>query len=39
MWTELAKDIVVKEALEISQYDFEENDEFFYVKEVLQYVR
>lgn len=38
MWTELTKDLVIKEAIEETGYDFEETDEFYYVMEYLRYV-
>ncbi len=39
MWTEITKDLVVKEALEEMGYDFEETEFFYYVIEYLRYVR
>lgn len=39
MWTEITKDLVVKEAIEELGYDFEETEYFFYVIEYLRYVR
>jgi len=39
MWTEITKDLVVKEAIEELGYDFEETEFFFYVIEYLRYVR
>lgn len=38
MWTEITKDLVVKEAIEELGYDYEETDYFFYVMEYLRYV-
>ncbi|KAF2272365.1 uncharacterized protein EI97DRAFT_462013 [Westerdykella ornata] len=37
MWTEITKDLVVKEAIEIMGYDYEETDYFFYVMMYLRY--
>ncbi|KAG8625102.1 hypothetical protein KVT40_006853 [Elsinoe batatas] len=37
MWTEVTKDLVVKEAIERQGYDYEETDKFFYVIEYLKY--
>ncbi|QIW94763.1 hypothetical protein AMS68_000281 [Peltaster fructicola] len=37
MWTEVTKDLVIKEAIEESGYEYEENDEFYYVMEYLRY--
>ena len=39
MWTEITKDLVVKEAIEEVGYEFEETEFFFYVMEYLRYVR
>ena len=39
MWTEVTKDLVIKEAIEGYGYDFEETEFFFYVMEYLRYVR
>ena len=39
MWTEITKDLVVKEAIEQLGYDFEETEYFYYVIEFLRYVR
>lgn len=39
LWTEVTKDLVIKEAIEESGYDYEESDEFYYVMEYLRYVR
>ena len=39
MWTELSKDLVVREAIETMGYDYEDAADFFYVMEYLQYVR
>ena len=38
MWTEITKDLVVRDALEGSGYEFEETEYFFYVMEYLRYV-
>ena len=38
MWTEITKDLVIKEAIEEMGYSYEETDEFFYVIEYLRYV-
>jgi hypothetical protein len=38
MWTEITKDLVIKEAIEKLGYDFEETEFFFYVMEYLRYV-
>ena len=38
MWTELTKDLVIKEAIDEMGYDYEETDNFFYVIEYLRYV-
>lgn len=38
MWTEVTKDLVLKEAVEALNYEYEETDEFFYVMEYLKYV-
>ncbi|KAF2201161.1 hypothetical protein GQ43DRAFT_440849 [Delitschia confertaspora ATCC 74209] len=37
MWTEITKDLVLKEAIEQMGYDYEETDFFFYVMEYLRY--
>ncbi|KAI9835671.1 MAG: hypothetical protein M1837_003672 [Sclerophora amabilis] len=37
MWTEITKDLVVREAIEQLGYDFEETEFFFYVMEYLRY--
>ncbi|EME44947.1 hypothetical protein DOTSEDRAFT_70857 [Dothistroma septosporum NZE10] len=37
MWTEVTKDLVIKEAIEEMGYDYEETDEHFYVIEYLKY--
>ena len=39
MWTEITKDLVVKEALEMMGYEFEETEYFFYLMNYLRYVR
>lgn len=38
MWTEITKDLVVKEAITEAGYEFEETDDFFYVIAYLKYV-
>jgi ankyrin repeat protein len=38
LWTEITKDLVVKEAIEELGYDFEETDNFFYIMNYLRYV-
>ena len=38
MWTEITKDLVCREAIEQSGYNYEETDYFFYVMENLRYV-
>jgi hypothetical protein len=38
MWTEITKDLVIREAIERSGLRFEETDFFFYVMEYLRYV-
>ncbi|TID23348.1 hypothetical protein E6O75_ATG02984 [Venturia nashicola] len=37
MWTEVTKDLVIKEAIEHMGYDYEETEFFFYVMEYLKY--
>lgn len=37
MWTEITKDLVMKEAIETMGFDYEETDYFFYVMEYLRY--
>ncbi|KAF2647877.1 hypothetical protein K491DRAFT_272657 [Lophiostoma macrostomum CBS 122681] len=37
MWTEVTKDLVIKEAIDAMGYDYEETDDFFYVMEYLRY--
>ncbi|OQO06987.1 hypothetical protein B0A48_07553 [Cryoendolithus antarcticus] len=37
MWTEITKDLVIKEAIDECGYSYEETDEFFYVIEYLRY--
>ena len=39
MWTEMTKDLVVRQAIEALGYDYEETDFHFYVMQYLQYVR
>lgn len=38
MWTEITKDLVVREAIEEMGYDFEETEFFYYVIQYLRYV-
>lgn len=38
LWTEVTKDLVVKEAIEECGYDYEETELFFYVMQYLKYV-
>ena len=38
LWTEITKDLVVKEALKEMDYEYEETDDFFYVFKYLSYV-
>jgi hypothetical protein len=38
LWTEITKDLVVKEAIEQLGYDYEETEYFYYVIQYLQYV-
>ncbi|KAI1337107.1 hypothetical protein F5Y15DRAFT_161520 [Xylariaceae sp. FL0016] len=38
MWTEITKDLVVREAVERMGYDYEETEFFFYVMQYLRYV-
>jgi len=38
MWTEITKDLVLREAIDSMGYDCEETDDFFYVMEYLRYV-
>ncbi|KAL1590166.1 hypothetical protein WHR41_00988 [Cladosporium halotolerans] len=37
MWTEVTKDLVIKEAIDEMGYEYEETDDFFYVIEYLRY--
>lgn len=39
MWTEVTKDLVLREAIDGMGYRCEETDDFFYVMEYLRYVR
>ena len=39
MWTEISKDLVVREAIEQMGYEFEETSMFFYIMSYLRYVR
>lgn len=38
MWTEVTKDLVIREAVDAMGYEYEESDGFFYVMEYLKYV-
>lgn len=38
MWTEITKDLVIKEAIQAQGYQFEETEFFYYVMEYLRYV-
>lgn len=38
LWTEITKDLVVKEAITEAGYEFEETDDFFYIIAFLKYV-
>jgi hypothetical protein len=38
MWTEITKDLVIKEALDTMGYPFEETEYFYYVMDYLRYV-
>jgi hypothetical protein len=38
LWTEITKDLVVKEAITEAGYEFEETDDFFYIIAYLRYV-
>jgi hypothetical protein len=38
MWTEITKDLVIKEAIQRSGYEFEETEFFYYVMDYLRYV-
>ncbi|KAM0255823.1 hypothetical protein ACHAQJ_005410 [Trichoderma viride] len=37
MWTEITKDLVIREAIEELNYEYEETDQFFYVMDYLKY--
>lgn len=39
MWTEITKDLIIREAIEELGYDYEETEFFFYVFQYLKYVR
>jgi len=39
LWTEITKDLVVKEAIQEMGYEFEETDDFYYIIAYLRYVR
>lgn len=38
LWTEISKDLVVRDALERAGYEFDETENFYYVFEYLRYV-
>lgn len=38
MWTEVTKDLVIKEAIDEMGYQYEDSEHFFYVMEYLKYV-
>lgn len=38
LWTEVTKDLVVKEAIEQMGYEYEENDDFYYIFRYMKYV-
>ncbi|KAL9620071.1 MAG: hypothetical protein Q9160_005361 [Pyrenula sp. 1 TL-2023] len=38
LWTEITKDLVIREAIEEAGYEFEETDDFYYVIAYLKYV-
>jgi hypothetical protein len=38
MWTEITKDLVVKEAIEFMNYEYEETEYFYYIMDYLKYV-
>jgi hypothetical protein len=38
LWTEITKDLVVKEAIQELGYEFEETDDFYYIIAYLRYV-
>lgn len=38
MWTEITKDLVLREAIEELRYEYEETKEFFYIMDYLRYV-
>jgi hypothetical protein len=38
LWTEITKDLVVREAIESSGYEFEETEFFYYIFAYLRYV-
>lgn len=38
LWTEISKDLVVREALERGGYEFDETENFYYIFEYLRYV-
>ena len=39
LWTEITKDLVVREAIERAGYEYEETDSFYYIFSYLHYVR
>lgn len=38
LWTEVTKDLVVKEAIEQMGYEYQENDDFYYIFQYMKYV-
>lgn len=38
LWTEITKDLVIKDAIEKAGYDYEETEHFFYIFDYLRYV-
>jgi len=38
MWTEVTKDLIIKEAIDETGYSYEETEKHFYVMEYLRYV-
>lgn len=39
MWTEITKDLIIREAIEEIGYDYEETEYFYYIFQYLKYVR
>lgn len=39
LWTEITKDLVVREAIERAGYEYEETEQFYYIFAYLHYVR